>query len=170
MEGTLLDQYVQRLQNMSPFNVYVVNADGSVAPWYEVTGEIVKDVVLREDALALQVASIASQILHWGRHAAQCKRVWEIEERQYRVWRAKKILDLSTPPTDDKGWKKPTESVIEATYQAHPEYSAYYARTERAEEAYNASMAIVEAFKAKRDMIKATVVRAHDSGQPRLTV
>lgn len=165
MADNALDQYIQRLQNIEPFDIYAVKADGTVAPWYTVTGDIVRDVVIREDSLAAQVEAVSAQVLHWGRHAALAKRVWEIEEREYRVWKAQRYLEAVKGAE-----KKPTEAVIEATYRTHPEYSIKAARVERAEEAFNAATAVLEAFKAKRDMMKAAVSRSHEAGQPRLTV
>lgn len=162
----LLDQYVQRLQNIEPFDIYAVRPDGTVAPWYTVTGDIARDIVIREDALAAQVEAVAAQVMHWGRHAALAKRVWEIEEREYRVWKAQRYLET----LKNAEGKKPTEAFIEATYRTHPEYGPRATRVERAEEAFNAAQAILEAFKAKRDMLKAAVVRAHENGQPRLSV
>jgi hypothetical protein len=173
MADTILDQYVARLSNLNPFNIFAVHADGTVHPWYEVSGAIVKDLVIDEVALGQQVQTISAQIAHWGRLAAQAKRVWEIEEREYRRWRDQIILEMVEPPADPqsrKDWKKPTELVIEATYRTHPEYVAWNQRIERAEEAHNAAIAVQEGFKAKRDMLVRYVTRHRDESQPHLTV
>jgi hypothetical protein len=173
MADTILDQYVARLQKLSSFNVYAINAEGGVVPWYEVTGAIVKDLVLDEVTLAQQVQTIGAQITHWGRLAAQCKRVWEVEEREYRRWRDYFILKMIEPPANPeaaKGWKKPTESVIEATYRTDPQYAKFNVAIERAEEAYNAALAVQDGFKAKKDMLMRYVVRYRDENQPHLTV
>ena len=173
MTQTILDQYVARLANLNSFNIYSVHADGSVKPWYDVTGAIVKDLVIDDVGLGNQVQTIAAQIMHWGRLAAQAKRVWEVEERGYRQWRDGIVLSLVEPPTESqarKEWKKPTESVIEATYRTDPAYVLWGQRVERAEEAYNAALAVQEGFKAKRDMLMRYVVRHADESQPHLTV
>jgi hypothetical protein len=169
----LLDQYLARLQNLQSFNVYSVLANGSAEPWYEVTGAIVRDLVLDEATLAQQVQTIAAQITHWGRLAAQAKRVWEIEEREYRRWRDYQILKCLEVPKEAEArtvWKKPSEAVIEATYRTNPKYVDFNIRIERAEEAYNAAIAVQEGFKAKRDVLIRYVVRYKDETHAHLTV
>lgn len=173
MADNILDQFIARLQNLHPFNIYAIQADGGVQPWYEVTGLIVKDLVLDEVTLGQQVQTIAAQITHWGRLAAQAKRVWEIEERNYRRWRDYcflKAIEAPTEPEAAKGWKKPTEAAIEASYRTDPEYVKHQSKIERAEEAYNAAIAVQEGFKAKKDMLVRYVVRYRDETQPHLTV
>lgn len=165
-----MDAIIQRLQNMGIFNIHSVEIDGTTAPWYDVTGEIVRDLVIQESDLATQVETISAQIAHWGRMAAQCKRVWEIKERELRVWKNQQILSKLTPPKDDKGWKKPTQQLLEASYRADPVYSQLHVEVERAEEAYNAAQAIQDGFRAKRDMLRAAVVKYRDDAAPRLSV
>ena len=166
-----LDPIIARLQNLHPFNIYQVSpATGEVAPWFEVTGGIVQDLVLRDDRLHEQVQTIAAQVMHWGRLAAQAKRVWEITERHYRIWRDRTVLTLLDPATKPADWKKPTEKQVDGTIRILPEYTTHYQEQERAEEAYNAAMAILDGFRAKRDMIKAAVQRATEGSAPRLAV
>ncbi len=166
----LLDQYISRFQNVQPFNVYAITSNGDVEPWYEVTDSIVGELVLREEDLSTQVQSITAQIQFWGRLEAQSRRVWEVEERKYRQWRATQYLVSITPPVDDAKWKKPSEKAIEAMYRSHPEYEGLQVKIERAEEAYNATRAVLEGFRAKRDMLKSYVFRHHEDGAPRLAV
>ena len=159
-----LDKIVFRLQNMHPFNIYQVTEEGDAKPWWEVTGaEIVPQVVLNENDLTEQVQTISAQIMHWGRLVSQCKRVWEIEERKYRIWRDSYSLELLKAGEEDKT-KKMTKEVRDMTVRQHPEYTAYYIKTERAEEAYNAASAILDGFRAKKDAIKAAVYRSNESG------
>lgn len=166
--GSPLDQIVSRLQNLAPFNVHQVTPTGATEPWFEVTGGIVKDLVLSDDNLAEQVESISAQIMHWGRLAAQCKRVWEIAERQYRIWRDRTVLELLEPTTKPDGWKKPTQAQVDSTIRTQPEYVVHYEAQERAEEAYNAALAVLDGFRAKKDMIKAAVIRATEGRAARL--
>jgi hypothetical protein len=170
MSKATLDQTIARLQNLAPFNIYQVTQKGNAAPWYNVTGGIVKDLVLYEDKLAEQVQTISAQIMHWGRLAAQAKRVWEITERQYRIWRDRTTLTLLDPMTKPDGWKKPTKDQCDATIRTQPEYVQHYTNQERAEEAYNAAMAVLDGFRAKRDMIKEAVMRATEGSAARLAV
>jgi len=169
MQDNILDQYIHRLQNLEPFNIYAVDALGRVSPWYEVTGEIVRDLVIHPAALRVQVETISAQIQHWGRMAAQCKRVWEIEERDFRIWKAEEYVKLATNP-GDSNWKKPSDTFIDSEIRTRPEYRDWYVRVERAEEAFNAAMAIVDGFRAKRDMLKAAVYRNGEDGAPKLSV
>lgn len=168
--ATKLDETIARLQNIHPFNVYQVTKTGETEPWYQVTGGIVKDLVLNEDNLAEQVQTISAQIMHWGRLVGQCKRVWEIAERQYRIWRDTTALGMLEPATKPKGWKKPTGAQVDSTIRTQPEYVAHYTAMERAEEAYNAAVAVLDGFRAKRDMIKAAVLKATESSAARLGV
>lgn len=158
----LLDQYVARLQNLEPFEIQAIEPTGEVRPWYNVTGEIVRDLVVYESNLSEQVQIVAGQIAHWGRLAAQAKRVWEIEERGFRRWKAAQVLAASEPPENESGWKKPSEAKIEAMYRTNEQYAVWSKRVERAEEAFNAASAILEAFRAKVQVLRSLVFRGRD--------
>lgn len=161
-----LDSHLARLQNMEPFNVYAIHPEtGIPEPWYEVTGAIVADLAIREQDLITQVAAVSAQIAHWSRMAAQCKRVWEVEERRYRKWRSAFYIRAI-----EEADKKPTEKMIEARYRTDPEYEVCQTRIERAEEAYEAARGIVAAFQAKREMIRAAIWRDRETGHPQLSV
>jgi len=181
--STLLDQYIARLENIPSFNIHSVSNDGMTAkPWYEVTSDgVVRELVLDEINLAHQVQTITGEIQKWGRLVAQCRRVWEMKERDYRSWRSQIMLDLMTPPAegeDKTGWtvtakgdpKPPTKEVSDALKRIHPDYAKTYVAIERAEEAYHSTEAVYEAFKAKRDMLKRFAFRHHDSGDVQLSV
>ena len=169
-----LDAIISRLQNMHAWNVYEVLTDenkAEVKPWYEVTGGIVNDLVIKDANLQEQVQALPGQIMQWGRLAAQCKRVWEIVERQYRIWRDTKMLGLLSPPDPKpKDWKKPTEKLAEATMRSDPQYKVWYKHQERAEEAYNAAMAVLDGFRAKKELMKAAVIRKNENAAPMLSV
>lgn len=172
-EATTLDQYVARFQNIRPFNIYTIDDQGNVGPWFEVTSDVVQELVIQIHDLQTQVQTISVQIQFWGRMESQAKRVWQIEERNYRRWRDAQILALSQPPDDPelaKGWKKPTEKRIEASYRQMPEYDHYWIAVERAEEAFNGAHAILEGFRAKKDMLRAHVFRSREDGAPRMDV
>lgn len=185
--SAILDAYVQRYQNLEPFNVYSVDAEGEVTPWYEVNGTIVQDLVLNDQAVGGQVQAIGAQIGHWARLVAQCKRVWEIEERNYRIWRSRTWLDLINRPKiipgtseyeEKAGWgrtakgelKAPTKEQAEALYRVDPEYAEWQNKIERAEEAYNAAEGILQAFKAKRDALRMVVRRNRETGEVELSI
>jgi len=159
-----LDVIVARLQNIQPFNIYAVNPDGSVVPWYEVTGaQLIPDLIVQESNLLEQVQIISARVMHWGRLVAQAKRVWQIEERIYRRWRDKFFLDAIKVSESD-GKKKPTDKQIEAEYRNSPEYVVLYSNTERAEEAYNACLAVLDGFKMKKEALRIAAYRRQEDG------
>jgi len=163
----LLDQYIARFQNIPSFNIHALAEDGMKAvPWYEVTPEIVRDLVINELAIPLQVDVIAAEIQKWGRLAALAKRVWELEERSYRAWRSEFMLRTLDPKGKPEGWKKPANEAAESMYRVDPDYAKYQVRVERAEEAYNATEALLQAFRAKKDMLMRFAPRYHDQGVP----
>lgn len=166
-----MDHLIQRLQNTAPTNIYAVQEDGSVGPWMDVTGALLVELVVSEDRLPQQVEAVAAQVAYWGRLAAQAHRVWQIEERDYRRWRSRVVLELLTPPEDEadaKKWKKPTDKACEAGYRARPEYADWCVRLERAEEASRVAEAYREGYKAQKDVLKAFVGRGQDGAATRL--
>lgn len=164
-----LDQIISRMQKAPSFNVHTIDpTTDSTLPDLEVGQEVVHDLVIRESNLAEQIQLISAQIQYWGRLEARSKRVWEIEDRKYRMWRDTIIL-THLQPTGEK-WKKPTNLEIEARYRALPEYAYWQAQLERAEEAYNSCCAITAGFRAKRDMIKYSVYRSVEDGKPRFSI
>jgi len=165
--NNLLDAYIARFQNMPPFNIYALADDGvNAVPWYEVTSEIVKDLVVNELTIPAQVATIAADIQKWGRLTALAKRIWELEERGYRAWRSAFQLKVVNPDDKPKDWKKPTADTVESLYRIEPEYHRWHTRTERAEEAYNATEGVLQAFRAKKDMLYRFAPRHFDDGMP----
>ena len=169
---TQLDEYVARFQTMPPFNIHhIVDGGLDTQPWFEVRGiEIVAQLVINEVDLYNQVVQITAEIQKWGRLAAQTRRVWEIWERNYRAWRSRCYLDQIDPPDKPDDWKKPTEKAIEARYRINPVYHDFYRRIEAAEEANSATEAILNAFRAKKDMLLRFAYKSRDDSAPRLFV
>jgi hypothetical protein len=154
------------LQNIPSFNIYQVHPDGlEVSPWYEVTSLIAHQLVLNELDLPHQVQTIASEIQKWGRLQAMAQRVWEIEERGYRSWKARFYLKAK-----EDSEKKLTEATIKAMYQTDPEYGVWNSRIERAEEAHRATSAVLDGFRAKKEALLRFAFRDRESGAPRLSV
>jgi hypothetical protein len=160
-----------RLATIHPVNIWEVDeATGDARPWYLVDGSIAHQVVIREVELQEQVQLISGQIMHWGRLAAQAKRVWEIEERNYRIWRDGTLLKFVGEAGEGEKKKSPPQWQAEAMLRADPLYRVHQVRLERAEEAYNVAHAILEGFMAKKEMMKSAVIRAKEDGAPRLSV
>jgi len=163
----ILDTYVARFQNIPSFNIHALAEDGvNAVPWYEVTTEIVKDLVINELTIPAQVATIAADIQKWGRLTALAKRIWELEERGYRAWRSKFQLKAVDPEGKPKEWKKPSGDTLESMYRIEPEYHRWKTKIERAEEAYNASEGVLQAFRAKKDMLMKFSQRYREDGMP----
>lgn len=176
MSGTLLDQYVAALQNQPPWNIWKVNPDGTIEPWFEVTGQIVRELVIATYNVEDQVAAVSAQIQFWGNLASQAQRIWEIEDRTYRSWRDGRCLEFITPPAgesedDDKAkWKRPTEKQIDWLVRTHKDYPAYYRNVERAAAAYRSTESVVAGFKAKSMMLEKFVKRHREGGLAQLSV
>ena len=163
----VLDAYIARFQNIPSFNIYALGQDGNTAiPWYEVNSEIVSQLVVNELTIPLQVETIAAEIQKWGRLSALAKRVWELSERNYRIWRSEFMLKAVNPEDKPKEWKKPTADLLESMYRVAPEYIAHQVMVERSEEAYNATEAILQAFRAKKDMLMRFAQKYREDGMP----
>lgn len=166
-----LDGIVARLVNTPPWNINKFDeATREVAKFYEVTGEIVHDLVIKDGNLQEQVQAVSAQIMHWGRWAAQAKKIWEVMEHKYRIWRDGKALELVDPKGKPKDWKKPTQAQVDQHIRTDPEYETWYIAQETAEEAYNATTAVYEGFKAKKEMMRAAIVRKNENSAPTLSV
>lgn len=162
-----LDAYLHRLEAMPTWNIYAISPDGqSTMPWYEVGHEVYRDLVLDELHPQAQAAVIATEIQKWGRLAAMARRVWQLEERQYRAWRSAFLVKAMDPEDKPAGWKKPTKDQVESSYRIDPEYHAWQERIERAEEAYNATDMVVQALRAKRSALEWFRPSWRDAGAP----
>jgi len=166
-EHMTLEAIVQRLSTIQPVDIHEVAEDGNTLPCYLVDGAVINELVIWEMGLTEQVQVISAQIMRWGRLAAQAKRVWEIKERDYRIWRDGVIV-RALYVADEK--KPPAEWKIEAQMRTDPLYLVHQKNLERAEEAYNVAQAVLEGFRAKKDMMRAAVVRSQEDAAPRLSV
>lgn len=165
-----LDAIVARVQNLAPFNIWEIRDDGTIGPWYEVGPEVATDLVIRDELIGEAVRTITLRIMEWGRLVARARRVWEITERAYRMWRDARVLELITPPPDEPQWKKPTQAEIDARVRTDPQYAVRYQAMERAEEAHNAALAVLDGYRAKKEMLRGAVIRASENAAPRLSV
>lgn len=170
-ELSKLDMYIQLLHGMPSWNIHAVDQTGTVSPWYDVSTEnVINDLVLKEHDLLLQVQTVAAQIAHWGRLKALAFRIWQMEDRARRTWKAAQFLTLYAPESPPTGWKKPSKEVVTSEIRLHPDYAVYYTRVERAEEAYNATDAVLSAFRAKKDLLKEYVLKQQNDKAPQLDI
>ncbi|MFA4944410.1 MAG: hypothetical protein WC789_06890 [Lentisphaeria bacterium] len=167
-----LDAMIARLQSVPPWVIEQIHpGTGKLQPWFTVNpAEVVRCLVIQDDNLPTQVASVSAQIFHWARLAALARRAWEVREREYRIWRDRLTVSLMDPPEKPKEWKRPTEAQVTASVRVHPEYPEFYQRTEVAEEAYNATQGVLEAFRAQLSSLDLAVSRAQSGGAPRMSM
>lgn len=179
---TYLDQLVQRLQNLPSFHIYAIDNSGKLQRWYDVpVGDCVAELSVRRDTVPTQVETIAAQVGHWGRLSALAKRAWQIREREYRVWRDRTLLAILTPPDDGEekqGWsrtakgepKAPSLTMADQIMRQSPEYGEFQQSLEEAEEAYNAANAMLDAFRAKANVLRHFVRHDNLSHMPQLSI
>jgi len=165
-----LDQYIQRLEAIEPFHVPKITDDGEIVEGFRIDGSVAQVLAIREATLHDAVSVVATEIMWYGRLAAQAKRVWQQREREVTIWKARQYVTLASPDGKPDGWKKPSDKFIECQYRTLDEYEKRNREAERAEEAFNASQLIVDAFRAKERMLKADVYRARDGSLQRLSV
>jgi hypothetical protein len=159
------DAIMQRLQAVSPFNLNYVSPNGEALPWWEIDSNLLlEDLVLSDLDLDGQVQTLALRIAFWGRLCAQAKRIWEIKERKYRIWKAKWYILYREDET------KHTEKEIDSLIRVRPEYISLYNDVEKAEEVYNILTAVVEAWRVKKDIVKTAVYRRSTEDGSKLSI
>lgn len=152
-----VENVVERALDIPPFTIETVDVRGNVVPWRVVDPKpLVAELVINPHRLRDQIDALPVQIGAWGRLCAQARRVWSIREREYRVWRSREELRLR-----DEG-PKLTVAQAEAQVRIHDEYLGYQQRIEAAEEVYNITTMIYEAFRAKQRVLGSDVYRSHD--------
>jgi hypothetical protein len=171
-----LDEILQKLQSQPSWNIPIFQKDetGVLSPqaWYDVTGQIVFAVALREADLETQIEELSAQIQFWGRMEAVCERALEWHERKLRVWKGAIFERLKKPPLgeDLKGWKKPTDKEVEGIYRQDSDYTFLSSKVEEAREALTSTKFVREGFQIKAQMIKQYVRRSIDDGAPRMAL
>lgn len=160
--STIYDAAVHRVQNLSPFNIQTLDDAGEPVDWWEVQPkDLAPQVVVNPATLGDDVSILPVQILEWSRHVARTQRVWEIRERRLRVWKARAIV-----AGKEENSKAPI-SLLESAYRTLPEYEKLASEVDRAAEAHNCATAMLDALKAKRDMMRNFVRRGVD-GNPEI--
>lgn len=154
-----LDGVIHALQNLPSWNIYGFDSTGTPVPWMEVMGvDVAEQLVIRESDIAFQVQTVSVQIMEWGVLAARAQRVWEVEQRLERTWKAQLLTGAM------KAGEKLTEKQQEALYRADSAYDSWKVRVERAAEAVNCTQAVLEGFRAKKEMLRAAIRPAQEQG------
>ncbi len=156
------DQHIHRLQNLAPFTIQKLNAEGEPEDWWTVEpASLVGMVILNPTTLHQSILDMGVYIMEWSRHVARAQRIWEIHERRRTVWKAAQLVEGKEKDPKAPQW------MLEAAYRQHPDYERLSANVDRAAEAHNCAQAVVDALKAKRDMMRSFVRRGHD-GNPEI--
>ncbi len=166
--NNILDQRIAYFQAMlQPFNIHRLTEGADTAePWYEVNGEdAVRQLVINHLDIPNQVDMIGMQIANWGRNVAMAKRVYQLADRRYRIWRENMRLTV-LQDAEKAEEKKPTEKTIEGIYRASADYCVYKRELERSEEAQTSAEAMLIGLKAKRDMLTAYAPMYRESARP----
>lgn len=162
------------MDHFSAFNILEIKDNGADVDFnrgLNVDASILPQLAINEANLRMEIIQLPSTIAFWTRMVARARRVWEILERDYRSWRSQITLQLLEKPADaTASWKKPTKDQVDATYRINPTYKLYYMKIEAAEEAYNAAVGILEAFKAKKELLKLSVITVHNENEPRMVI
>lgn len=164
----ILDGIIHALQNLPSWNIYRI-VDTVPLPWLECSGvEIAEQLVIRESTLAVDVMTVGVKIAEWGVLHATAQLAWEVEQRRERSWKANLLEKTMTedeklPEKDRRKW---TEKLQESLYRSSPDYEEWKMKVERAAFAVNCTQAVLEGFRAKKEMLRASIRPAMEGMNP----
>lgn len=150
-----LDKIIHYFQESMPsFDLHRLSDDVSDSVlWMTVEGSaVVSELIVNELDVPVEVDRCPMQLAYWGRMVALCRRVVELHERRYRVWRAEqweRVLNEAAKAEE----KKPTDRTIESKIRRMSEYNTLKDAIARAEESRDACEMIVEGFRAKTSLL-----------------
>ena len=161
------NEYIAALMNIKPFSVYEITPEG-LREYLRVTGEsVIPAVAISEHDLAGQAERVSAEIAWWSRLHAQAERAAHYCEREYAAWKSKFRLAHVGEVLESTG-KKPTAAQLDDLYRVDPEYAQHNSRLEETREAATACKGVLDAFKAKRDIISRELYRANDGSLQRI--
>ena len=163
MTQNYYDAAVQRLQNLQLFHLERLE-EGRPVPGHDVhPSAIAPLLVINTYSVPEDISTVAIVQMEWGQHVATAQRVWEIHERMLRAWKAKRTLELKDAKGEDGKPLKLSQAAIEATYRLEPDYARYNEAVERAAEAHQRAQAVLDAVKAKVQMLRQFAQNLKDS-------
>jgi hypothetical protein len=115
---------------------------------------LIPAVTIDSTDLVGEAASTSAFVLYWGQEAARARRFHARVEAAYRSWRDRMWLELKAKPVEETG-KYPTDAQCEKLYRTSPDYGVWRGRLDDAQESAEMAEAVYEAFKTKKEMIKA---------------
>lgn len=159
--------YVAALMRIQPFTVHEISGD-VLKPYMTVSGEtLIPAVTISEHDLAGQAERVSAEIAWWSRLHAQAERVVHFSEREFAIWKSTHRLEHAGDILPATG-KKPTAAQAEDLYRTDPEYRVQNERIEAAKEAMSSCKGVLDAFKAKREMLARELFRANDGSLRRI--
>lgn len=148
-----------------PFTVYRV-VDGGLVEYLTVTGDsVVNEVAVSEHDLAGQLEKISTQIAWFSRLYGQTERVHAFTARQYAVYKAKRYVEIQK---GKDGEKPPPANAIDRIIRTEPGYGVAATAMEEAGEAMTSCKGIVDALKAKKEIMIREFFRANDESLKRV--
>jgi hypothetical protein len=114
---------------------------------------LIPQLTIRTKDLLSEASTCGAHILYWGIEAARAERHYEQAEAAYRAWRDRMWIEFKTG--GDPASKAPSDALCEKKYRTAPEYGEWQRRIADAKEGMRCSQAVLEAFRAKRELIKA---------------
>jgi hypothetical protein len=154
---------------MQPFTVFEIVEGKSVRPYIVVEGgPLIEAVRISQHDVAGQAERVSAEIGWWSRLHAQAERVAQFAEREYAIWKAAFRLEHAGVVLESTG-KRPTIAQLEDLYRTADGYRTQNAFLEEAKEAAASARGVVDAFKAKRDIISRELYRANDESLRRIT-
>ncbi len=113
---------------------------------------LIPQLTINTKDLLTESAANAAMILYWGLETARARRHYDQTEAAYRSWRDRAWLRHKGEPGPDG--KFPSAEVAEKLYRSVPEYGEWQRRKIDAQEGFDCAGAVLEAFRAKGEMIK----------------
>jgi len=166
---TTTSGYMQFLQTMRPFTVYVIGQDGLDVHLVVEGVALVTAVSILDYDLGGQCERVTAEVAYWSRLEAQCERVVQYQERKYAVWKSRYRLDHAADEHPTTG-KKVTAAQLEDLYRCDPEYAVINSLLEELKEAAHSCKGVVGAFRAKRENLHKWVWRAGEQSLTGLSI
>ena len=145
-----IDAAVQRLQSLPRFHLQSIDDSGRpVAHWDVSPVDLAPEIITSVHSYEIDLETVGALVVEWGVRVARAQRVWEIRERHLRTWKARKTLELKELTDEEGKPKKLTQAQIEATYRLDEAYETLNQEVEKAAEAHQCALAVLEAVRAK---------------------
>ena len=113
---------------------------------------LLPQLTIRLKDLLVEAAACPAHILYWGLEVSRARKHHASVEAAYRSWRDRFWMRMKTGVSTDA--KSPSDALCEKMYRTDAEYGAWQKRQADAQEGLDCAQAVLEAFKAKAQLIK----------------